>query len=168
LASPIICLCLFFGGFSQFAAVTQRGKPATLGTMATAYAPWGGSISFNSSALFDFGTGISTSPGTISFSNANFQATAWHELGHILGIGTAPSWYHYVTPDGFTGPAAEAVCGGPVPVQPGGRHWAAGVLSDGALDLMDGGGDSGMLGTASNPPWHQFSPLDYAALEDIG
>jgi hypothetical protein len=151
-------------------AVTRRGKPETLGTMATAFAPWGGSISFNTADQFDFGTGPETTPGVISFfSGQSFAAVAWHELGHILGIGTAPSWYRYVTPGGFTGPAADAVYGGPIPLETAGGHWAAGVLSDGAQDLMDGGGDSQMQTTSSTEPRnHVFSPLDYAALEDIG
>jgi hypothetical protein len=149
--------------------VTRRGKPETLGTMATAFAPWGGSISFSTAYQFDFGTGINTTPGVISFSSANFAEVARHELGHVLGIGTAPSWYRFVTPGGFTGPAAEDVYGGPVPLEPGGAHWATGVLSDGAQDLMDGGGDRGTQATSSTATRNQyFSRLDYAALEDIG
>ena len=131
---------------------------------------WGGSISFTTAEQFDFGSGVQSPPGEISFNPPqNFAAVAWHELGHVLGIGLALTWQRYVSPGGFTGPNAEAVYGGPVPLQPGGSHWAAGLVFGGTLDLMDGGGDSvtatksGMVSLNT-----VFSRLDYAALEDIG
>ena len=149
--------------------VMGRGKAGALDVMASAFGPWGGSISFNTSDQFEFG-GDGQPPGTISFTSPqNFAAVAWHELGHILGIGSAPSWFRYVTPSGFTGPYAEAVYGGPVPLELGGAHWAAGVIFDGMRDLMDGGGDSQAVGTSGTTPRDPvFSSLDYKALEDIG
>ena len=152
------------------ATVTQRGKSQPPGPTAPVFAPWGGSISFSTAEQFDFGTGVQTPPGEISFTPPlNFAAVAWHELGHVLGIGSAPTWERYVTPGGFTGPNAEAAYGGPVPLQPGGGHWAAGLISGGTLDLMDGGGDSATATNAGALPSDPvFSSLDYAALEDIG
>ncbi len=152
------------------ATVTQRGKSQPPGPAAPVFAPWGGSISFNTAAQFDFGSGAQTPPGEISFNPVfNFAAVAWHELGHVLGIGLAPTWQRYVTPGGFVGPNAEAAYGGPVPLQPGGGHWAAGLVFDGTLDLMDGGGDSATVTSSGTVPLDPvFSRLDYAALEDIG
>ncbi len=150
--------------------VTQRGKPQPIGPVTTAFAPWGGSISFSTAEQFNFGAAAPAPPGVISFNPPqNFAQVAWHELGHVLGIGSAPTWERFVTPGGFAGPNAEAVYGGPVPLEPGGGHWAAGVVVDGTLDLMDGGGDGETQATSGTTPRNTvFSRLDYAALEDIG
>src|SRR5205814_3073403 len=66
-----------------------------------------------------------------------------------------------VAPAGFVGPYSEAVYGGPVPLQaPAGDHWASGTEVGGQPAAM----------APSLPPGtrRELSPLDWAALADIG
>ncbi len=79
-----------------------------------------------------------------------------HEIGHVLGLGTAPIFQDRVGPDGFTGPNATAVNGGaPVPMTPNGHHPRAetGTLMAPAL----------AAGERQQP-----QALDKAMLADIG
>jgi len=145
--------------------VEARGQSGAFATPVSDFGPWGGSIAFDDSGSTTWYFGLDTSgllPGQYDFFTA-----AEHELGHVLGGGTSPSWSRYVSGASFDGPAAEAAYGGqPVPldsvVEPThpGAHWAQGTTSDGQLAIMD---PQSTLGDR-----RYFTPLDFAGLADIG
>jgi hypothetical protein len=128
------------------------------------YGPWGGTLAFSTTVAWDDGASVSTPsrtpagylPGTEP--NLDLFGTAEHELGHLLGFGTAPAWAFQTVGNTFTGARTEAVYGGPVPADPGGAHWAAGTLSEGQHAAMDFESWQG----------RRFTALDYAALADMG
>jgi len=124
--------------------VACRGQTQALASPAHGFGPWGGTITFN-----------------VSDGQAPDFAVMLHELVHVLGIGTAASWYSYVDQASnlFTGPNAEASYGGPVPLdQPtGDAHWATGTKSGGICALMT---ESDVI--------QEVTPLDWAGLEDVG
>jgi len=105
------------GGFSQasgnqawFDRIRMRGQAS----QTTDFAPWGGSISFDSPTNWNFSlernqTGI------------EFITVALHEFCHILGIGTSSSWENLITEsDEFIGAAVVQSFGGMPPVQASG------------------------------------------------
>ncbi len=121
---------------------------------------WGGSVAFNTGSSWHFDPHVAAPSGTY-----DFLSVAIHELGHVLGIGTAQSWFNQIDDDDdFTGPQAVAIHGGPAPVQSDRYHWANGTSST----------VGGLTQTASMVPsipratrrW--FTDLDHAALGDIG
>jgi hypothetical protein len=138
--------------------VAARGQSGALATPPNDFGPWGGAIAFDTTANWSFG-GPATPPGPQQF---DFYSVALHELSHVLGFGTAPSWRTYVdgTSQTFSGPHAEAVFGGRVPIDPAEEHWADGTLSDGSLTVMNPSLGPGIQ--------RQYTPLDWAGLADIG
>jgi hypothetical protein len=153
------------GGFSAVGTqdwldtVQARGQAGALGPAAgqTDFAPAVGSVAFDTTANWYFGSSASgLGPG-----QTDFLSVALHELGHTLGLGTANSWQKRVSPsDTFTGPAAEASFGGPVPLDAAAHHWAAGTMSGGAEAAMDPSLAAGVR--------KLFTPLDWAGLQDVG
>ena len=141
-----------------------RGQAGALATPATDFGPWGGSVTFDTTANWSFaGTG-----GTPGAGQYDFLTVALHELGHVLGIGTSSSWFTdvNVSNNTFTGPQAEASYGGPVPLDAGAGdgspdgHWADGTLSGGQVTVMNPVIPAGAR--------RLFTALDWAGLEDIG
>ena len=92
--------------------VESRGQAGALNNPQTDFSPWGGSISFDLDANWYFGT----SEAGLGSGRQDFLSVATHELGHLLGIGTADSWDRYVSGESFVGPNARAVHGGNVPL----------------------------------------------------
>jgi hypothetical protein len=138
--------------------VAARGQAGALASPPTDFGPWGGAIAFDTTANWSF-AGPGSPPASDQY---DFYSVALHELSHVLGYGTAPSWTAYAngTTQTFSGPHAEAVYGGPVPIDPTLAHWADGTLSDGSLTVMNPS-----LGAGQQ---RQYTPLDWAGLADIG
>ena len=126
---------------------------------ATDFGPWGGSLAFDALGT-DWYFGSSASG--ISSTQMDFMSVAQHELGHVLGFGTAESFDRYISGSVFTGPSATATYDGEgSPPLSGDRgHWAAGTKDGGVAVAMDP-----TLGPGVR---RLFTGLDYAALNDIG
>ncbi len=142
--------------------VQGRGKLGTLGANAlqTAFAPWGGSVEFDSS-FSDWYFGAD--PAGIQATQTDFLSTAEHEIAHVLGFGTSNSWTNRVLGSTFIGPKAVAEFGGPVPTDAAGsaaQHWADGTTDRGQHCTMDPVMNSGERDL--------FTPLDFAGLADLG
>ncbi len=152
------------GGFSASGTqafltnVQTRGETGAGATPKTDFGPWGGSITFNTTATWHFGA---TTSGLDS-NEADFFSVAMHELGHLLGIGTAGSWNAKVSNGTFTGSAAQAEydLGGPVPLSSDDSHWEDGTL--------DGGKETAMDPVITNGTRKVFTELDFAGLKDVG
>src|SRR5438270_245723 len=91
----------------------SRGHADALPPPPTSFGPWGGSITFDlDSTRWYFGTANNGLDSTMT----DFFTVAEHEIGHVLGIGTSPSWFGQVSGSSFVGANSEAVYGGPVPL----------------------------------------------------
>lgn len=145
--------------------VATRGQAGAAAPVPTDYGPWGGSIWFNSNVDWYFGL----QAPAVGATPPNFLTTVTHEIGHLLGFGDAPSWNALAQPDGFggylfTGSFADAVFGGPVPLDPIAAHWREGLIGkvDGVLQetLMDP--------TTQRGQRELMTDLDLAGFKDIG
>ncbi len=143
-----------FGGYSWSGSSTWANTVAKRGW--SGFATWGGSIAFDTTENWHFGT---TTSG-LDRNELDFYSVASHELGHLLGLGTAPEWFAQVQSGAFIGSNATSIYGGPVPLQPGGSHWADGVTVKGQPASLDP-----VLDFGKRMNW---SSLDQAALRDIG
>ncbi|HZY84954.1 MAG TPA: matrixin family metalloprotease [Gemmataceae bacterium] len=144
------------GSTAWLNAVGGRGQPGALGSAPTDYAPWGGSVTFDTVSNWNFGdTSAGPAPGQF-----DFLSVAEHELGHVLGIGTAGSWQDKVSGGHFFGAASSAVYGGAPPVDGAGAHWAPGTAVGGAV--------ADMVPSIPAGARHLFTALDFAGLQDIG
>jgi hypothetical protein len=149
---------------SFLSAIINRGEGST--TMD--YAPWGGSISFDTTAtdgsprLWHFD--VQTQPDSPAY---DFLAVAMHELSHLMGFGfnASTSFQNKVLNGFFTGSVVTALQGGATELYTGGDHWADSVTS------------KPFVVDAPRPALNRFAfpgerntltPLDYAALDDIG
>lgn len=157
----------YSGGGSQawLNDLAARGQAGALSGTPTDFGPWGGSIAFSSTAAFYFDSDPST---TEPFSQNDFFSVALHELGHVLGIGTAPSWMAGVdkTNDLFTGAHAEASYGGAVPLDDQDAHWAEGTMS--TLPFTNTMQPAVMTPALLEGTRNYVTTLDYAGLQDIG
>ena len=149
------------GGYSSSGSeawldlVAARGQTGMMDTPETDFGLWGGSITFDNDANWFFGM----SADDQGSSQQDFLSVAMHELGHVLGVGTAGSWESQVSGSFFTGANSAAEYGGNVPLS-GGAHFREGTEDNGSEVAMD---PSLLVGTRK-----LFAPLDYAALADIG
>lgn len=145
------------GSVSFCSNAPSRGQGTVTGSGATDFAPWGGSISFdNASTDWHFGT---TTSG-LDFNEFDFYSVAVHELGHVLGFGTADSFDALIDGNNFVGLNA-----GTVPLLAGDlAHWAEGTqgLVNGVLQ------EAAMSPSIANGERKYFTDLDFAALQDIG
>lgn len=128
----------------------QAGAPDT------DFGPWGGTISFDSNANWYFDSDLSTSS---DITGSDFYTVALHELGHVLGLGTALSWDNLIVNGALVGPTA-----GTVSLDATGGHFASGTRSevDGVVQ------DAAMTPNILNGTRKEFTDLDFAALRDIG
>ncbi len=119
---------------------------------ATDFEPYAGVFGVNTSYNWSFDL---AGPVAGTF---DFLTVAVHEIGHVLGLGTAPAFDRWV--DGaFFGPNATAANGGaPVPMTGDGAHVAAGHAGDSVvMDPSIGAGQRVDL-----------SAIDIGLLADIG
>ena len=145
-----------FGGYGGYSSTGTSAWNSTVQNRgATGFAPWGGSITFDTTQNWYFG-----SSSTVPSNQLDFYSVAEHELGHILGIGTSPQWTSLSQNGYFVGGNAESVYGGPVPVSSDDGHWANNLTVNGQRAVMD---PSLPFGTRV-----QWSALDAAALKDLG
>ena len=138
--------------------VKARGQSGALASTPTDYGPWGGSIAFRSNTSWHFGA---STIGLDSTEN-DFLSTAIHEICHILGFGTAPSWATYLNGTQFIGNNAKANydLGGNIPTDSIRVHWVEGTTDSGKETLMD---PTLSVGTRKS-----LTRLDLAGLQDIG
>ncbi len=159
------------GGFSSFGTpawnqlVQGRGEPGALTSPQTDFALWGGAITFDNA---DTNWYFDTDSSGIQNNQVDFLTVATHELAHVFGIGFIPAqsnkspWDNLSQSGNFAGPKAAAAFGASsVPLQSGDRgHWQEGITSNGRDVLMDP--------TILSGARTLLTPLDFAALDDIG
>lgn len=137
----------------------SRGQSGALGTPSTQtdFGPWGGSLSFNSTAAFYFDNDTASDE---TFTGFDFYSIAVHELGHLLGFGTTDSYYNNITNGAFAGTAVTTLTGGNQPVTSDGSHWIEG--------LAYGVQETAMSPSIAANTRKRFTELDFAALADTG
>lgn len=142
-------------GYASTAGYSASGTAGWVRAVETrgwsGFAPWGGSIAFDTTPSWYFGESASG----LGARQLDFYSVAVHELGHVLGIGTSRQWQSLSSGGSFRGSNAMSVHGGPVPLTGDGLHWA-----DGDHASLE---DSIPLGQRIG-----WSALDAAALRDIG
>jgi MYXO-CTERM domain-containing protein len=130
----------------------DRGQSNATGNGATDFAPWGGTVAFN----FDnnWNTRINAPlPGQY-----DLYSVALHELGHLLGFGTADAFDTYVTGNQFSVGSTD------YPLSGDGAHWA-----DNTMSFANGvAQEAAMTPYLMNSVRKYFTDLDYAALGQIG
>lgn len=139
---------------------TSRGQSGALGTPSTQtdFGPWGGSLSFNSTAAFYFDNDTTTDE---TFAGSfDFYSVAVHELGHLLGFGTSYSYDNNISNGVFTGAAVNALTGQDQSVTSDGSHWVEG--------LSYGDQETAMSPSIAENSRKRFTELDFAALADTG
>ncbi len=144
--------------------IRQRGEAgSTQSPGATDFAPWGGSLAMDSDTNWDY----SLDGSTLDPTESHFYSVLIHEIGHILGYGTAASWTDQINGSNeFTGSASVASFGGDIPLQTGGGHWLNGTTSTvyGGSTSQEAAMDPSItIGTRK-----EFTDLDVAGLQDIG
>lgn len=153
------------GSQSFFDTVQARGQSGALSSTPTDFGPWGGSVSFGTSVNWYFDSNPSTTEA-FSSSQADFYSVALHELGHVLGIGTADSWFTDVSGTNFIGSASETAFGAPVPLDSGGAHWADGTMS--TIYGTSTSQEAAMSPALTDGTRKVFTSLDMAGLKDVG
>ncbi len=157
------------GGFYTSASGSQdwldtvrgRGESGALSASPTDIGPWGGSLAFDEPRDWYFGLDA----GGLGSQQNDFFSVAVHELAHVLGFGVVlpgaskSSWENLIVGNQFTGPKARAEYGGNVPLASG-SHWLGEIESDGREVAM---GTTLTVGERK-----LFTPLDLAAMDDIG
>ncbi len=165
-----------FGGWSGywtdpgwFPLLVGRGSAAAAtepATLRTDFSLWGGSIAFDVDSVWNFSQ-------TQSVGGTDFISLALHEMGHVLGIGTADSWYNKISSAVFTGSACTRSFGGNPPLNGNGHFGGLGTISKsfGSFSATHGSVRQPLmlaLLTDNSSTLIVASDLDLAALVDIG
>jgi hypothetical protein len=169
------------GNTTWVPTVQFRGQAGAAATVPSDdFGNWGGGISFDNSVAWNFDLA-----GPVAGKN-DFLTVATHEIAHVLGFGTAPSWktrltgtttpfaqIQYVGP--FTGTKAVALYGGAVPLESvppqtssdvliNAAHFAPGTMSTAGGVAQETIMDPDItIGTRK-----RITLLDWAVLDDIG
>ncbi len=168
-------LYVFVGCSMVDGGIAQSNNTAALGTVSDPalqarlieryqgadFEPWTGWISFDCDEPWFFDDTPETEDDIPPAMN-DFYSTAMHEMGHVLGFGTADAFEVLVDDAAmtYTGAAAVAAYGGPVPLSASLAHWDSSLRSDGRPTLMD---PSRTVGTRTPP-----TTLDKSAFTDFG
>ena len=150
-----------------FDRIEGRGSAGALAAVQTDHSPWGGSIAFDADSTWNF----SLSQNQSGF---EFIGVALHEMGHVLGIGTADSWTNKISGAVFSGVASTRSNGSAPPIQSGGGHFGGSTLvSDvfGSFGRTHGTSRPVLMLASSTDNGTNFdvaSDLDLAGLIDCG
>lgn len=154
-------------GFQNwFDRIEGRGSAGALAAMPTDHCPWGGTIAFDADSTWNFSL-------TQNQAGFEFISVALHEMGHVLGIGTADSWNNKISGGVFSGAASTRSNGSAPPVQSGGSHFGTGLVSDlfGSFGRPHGISRPVIMLASSTDTGTNFdvaSDLDLAGLIDCG
>jgi hypothetical protein len=136
--------------------VKGRGQAGAISTPQTDYSTWGGMITFDTSANWNF------SPNGPAEKQYDFTSVATHEFMHIFGFGLGQAAFtRHISGGLFQGPNALAVYGSGIPVigEPA-DHFARGVMVDGQESVMQPSISPGKI--------RSITALERAVLDDIG
>ena len=123
------------------------------------FAPWGGHLAFASDASWWFGE-----EGPVPSDRFDFLTSAAHELGHVLGVGTAESWASAVSGRRFVGTEAVEQAMGEVLLAEDYAH-----LADGTASHRDGLPAAALFARFQKKGERRLpTELDYALLRDVG
>lgn len=141
--------------------VDARGEPGALLTPRQDVAPHIGSVSFDTNTDFFFNSDASgIQPGQI-----DFISVATHELAHVFGFGIVgtptTSWSRLTSGGVLNGPASRAAYNGSGNPPIDSNHWA-----DSIADSL--GQETLMASSIATGQRTLFSPLDFAAMDDMG
>ncbi|HET6574300.1 MAG TPA: FG-GAP-like repeat-containing protein [Fimbriiglobus sp.] len=133
--------------------VRGRGQAGALANPKSDYATWGGMITFDSGAHWNF---AERRPAE---DQVDFTSVALHELMHVFGFGLGePAFVRHVVGGAFAGPAVVAAAGAPVPVVGSPPdHWAPGTRVNSPMQPSLTAGQRRTL-----------TAIDIAVLADIG
>lgn len=162
-----------WGGSSNnagwFPLLRGRGSAAAANpdpSLRTDFSLWGGSITFDVDSVWNFSL-------TQNVTGTDFVSIALHEMGHVLGIGTADSWDNKISSTVFTGSAATRSYGANPPLNGTGHFGGSGTTSRsfGSFNVTHGTNRQVLMLaslTDNNSTLVVASDLDLAALVDIG
>jgi len=125
------------------------------------FEPWTAWLSFDETESWYYDETPETGDD-IPAAQIDFMSVAMHELGHILGFGSADAYFALV--DGqsqFIGEAAMAAYSGPVPLTSNAYHLDPSVMSDGGRPLMDPSDASGQRSVITSLERALFSDLGH-------
>jgi len=111
--------------------VQARGNTGALASPATDVGPWGGSIVFDTSKQWYFGT----DPAGLNSQQFDFLSVAMHEFIHIFGFGSTASWDNKIVNGKFNGASAVATYGAAVPLEAN-DHFSNNLTIDGRRPTM--------------------------------
>ena len=136
--------------------IRGRGQAGALASPATDFSSWGGMIAFDTGTNWHFGADV---PGN---SEIDFTTVALHELLHVFGLGLGePSYTRWMQNSQFTGPNAQTVFNGPLPMADSqGAHVAQGTRFLGQEAIM--------VPTLMAGEQKVITSLELAFLADIG
>ena len=163
------------GGFNALASpaflenLQTRGEAGVDPNSAndTDFSLWGGTIAFDNAVTWNFSL-----DEPVSGQN-DLYSVALHEIGHVLGFGTAESFRNQINgANNFTGPESVAVFGGPVPMSfDSNGNPDSGHFIEDTISVIPGTSiqqESAMDPQVTTGTRKEFTKVDWAALDDLG